>query len=264
MSLLSTLGVETLSRPGRDEAQLRVEFLGDIGRTHGSAPRLRVYRSADQDGGDATEFEASNACAAASFIFSEALGLALPLLAGDETMFALIRTVVRAAQADSPIVVTGETGTGKELLVRMIHGASLRAGGIFSVNCAALNDTVAANERRGIDGAASGGPGRLDALFAASGTTLFLDQVAELSPASQTWVLHALTRVADGAADGRSGARLVAATNRPLEPLVLSGEFRRELHDRLAVLTITIPPLRERRAEFLCSRIISCVLRHPG
>jgi DNA-binding NtrC family response regulator len=222
--------------------------------------------------------------AAASCVVSQAFGLSPPLLTADAAMFAVIRAAARAGQVDSPILVTGETGTGKELLVRLIHAASGRAGGMSSVNCAALNDPALGSRKidrsvdRGVDkdaisdaarGAAST-ENRLDELCVASDTTLFLDQVSELSSPSQTRVLRAILRAGDSQADIsqthgsrtgdfgagdhvvgnlRPGARLVSATNRPLGPMVLKGRFKRELYDRLAVLTLGVPPLRERRAD---------------
>lgn len=243
--LLSALGVELMGSAERRRATLRVEFAAGAARAGTAVQRVRLYRPGEDE---AVEFEAPNAYAATSAILSQALGLPSPLLTADENMFAVIRAAIRTAQADSPIVLTGETGTGKELLVRLIHAASGRTGGMFSVNCAALNDSLADDAANLAEGTQSGGAIGVDALFAASDTTVFLDQVAELSHASQTWVLHAIMRAAGTAAApaARSGARLVSATNRALEPLVAGGEFRRELYDRLAVLTIVLPPLRER------------------
>lgn len=238
--LLCALGVEVTGAAERRDASLRVEFVS------GTATRgVRLYRPGEEA---AVEFEAPNAYAATSAILSLALGLSSPLITAEEAMFAVIRAAVRTARTDSPIVLTGETGTGKELLVRLIHAASGRARGMFSVNCAALNDSLAVDAANLAASAPRGGAIGVDALCAAPDTTLFLDQVAELSHASQTWVLHALTRGAETTA-ARAGARLISATNRALEPLVAAGEFRRELYDRLAVMTIALPPLRERPAD---------------
>jgi len=244
--LLSALGVELTSAAEGQGATLRAEFIRGANAAH----RLRLYRA---DVGDALEFDVPNACAAASAILSHALNLPSPLLTADEGMFAVLRAAVRTARTDSPIVLTGETGTGKELLVRLIHAASGRAGGMFSVNCAALNDSLGEHAASLAEDVAGDGMIGVDALFAAPDTTLFLDQVAELTHVSQTWVLHAIMRAADQAAGPtvRGGARLISATNRALEPLVAAGEFRRELYDRLGVLTIALPPLRERPPDIL-------------
>jgi transcriptional regulator with GAF, ATPase, and Fis domain len=317
--LLSGLGIELLGPDDRERATIRVESVESFaaeGRTGVPMARLRIEhadgrsqeqseerskerpdepsvgddRSIDRsiDGcldNDAVEFEGPGCVwAAASCIVSQAFGLSPPLLTTDAAMFAVIRAAARAGQVDSPILVTGETGTGKELLVRLIHAASGRAGGMSSVNCAALNDPALGSRKidrsvdRGVDkdaisdaarGAAST-ENRLDELCVASDTTLFPDQVSELSSPSQTRVLRAILRAGDSQADIsqthgsrtgdfgagdhvvgnlRPGARLVSATNRPLGPMVLKGRFKRELYDRLAVLTLGVPPLRERRAD---------------
>jgi DNA-binding NtrC family response regulator len=245
--LLSALGIEATNSEERGGPTLLVEPIGPP-RAGAASQRVRLYRPGEDE---AQEFEARNEYAVASAILSHALGLSSPLLTADERMFGVIRAAVRTAQADSPIVLTGETGTGKELFVRMIHAASERNGGMFSVNCAALNDSLAADAKSLAARDASGGAIGVDALFAAHDTTLFLDQVTELSHASQSWVLHALIRAAETATTpaARPGARLISATNRALEPLVASEEFRHELYDRLAVLTFVLPPLRERPAD---------------
>ena len=87
----------------------------------------------------AIEFETSGVWSAASYALSRAFAIDPPLFTGDSAMFAVIRAAARAGQVDSPVLVTAETGTGKELLVRLIHAASGRLGGLYSVNCAALN-----------------------------------------------------------------------------------------------------------------------------
>jgi DNA-binding NtrC family response regulator len=313
--LLSGLGIELLGPDDRERATIRVESVESFaaeGRTGVPTARLRIERvggrsqersyerSIDDDRSvdrsienDAIEFEGPGCVwAAASCIVSHAFGLSPPLLTADAAMFAVIRAVARAGQVDSPILVTGETGTGKELLVRLIHAASGRAGGMASVNCAALNAPVLGSRRidRGVDKdaysdtarGAAGVENRLDELCAASDTTLFLDQVSELSPASQTRVLRAILRAGDSQTDDsqtydsqtgvfgaghhlsgkvRPGARLVAATNRALGPMVLKGRFKRELYDHLAVLTLGVPPLRERRADIglLAARFLRSV-----
>lgn len=302
--LLSGLGIELLAAADRERATIRVEsvdesvklFAAESG-TDAPSVRLRIERadgrsherpeqqsdelSDDQSDNNAIEFEGPGCVwAAASCVVSQAFGLSPPLLTADAAMFAVIRAAARAGQVDSPILVTGETGTGKELLVRLIHAASGRAGGMSSVNCAALNDPALGSRKidRGVykdaisDAArdAASTENRLDELCAASDTTLFLDQVSELSSASQTRVLRAILHAGDSLADIsqtydsqigdsatgnhelgklRPGARLVAATNRPLGPMVLKGRFKRELYDRLAVLTLGVPSLRERRAD---------------
>jgi transcriptional regulator of acetoin/glycerol metabolism len=295
--LLAGLGIELLAPSDRERATILVESiqpLGADGRPGFSTGRLRVARAS----GDALEaitnstieFEGPGAVwAAASCIVSQAFGLSPPLLTADAAMFAVIRAATRAGQVDSPILVTGETGTGKELLVRLIHAASGRSGGMSSVNCAALNDGAFKHlpgDAAARDAAVA--QNRLAELCLAADTTLLLDQVSELSPASQTRLLHAILQADDfatgasmvsdfrageagdsrngGSINGdseagatmngdfevgkvRRGARLVSATNQPLGKMVLNGRFKRELYDQLAVLTLAVPPLRERRAD---------------
>ncbi len=167
--LLSGLGIELLAPGDRERATIRVEALVTDGPAGLSTERLRIDRvgggahdaqdsqgtpdtqdthdtQETQEKKDAIEFEGPGVWAAASYVVSQAFGLAPPLLTTDAAMFALIRAATRAGQADSPILVTGETGTGKELLVRLIHAASGRTGGMSSVNCAALNDAALLSE----------------------------------------------------------------------------------------------------------------------
>jgi hypothetical protein len=272
-SLLAGFGLELLEAGDRERATVRVELAATDagvsagrlrvervgGLAHGKGLRdLRDARNPDSRNPDeATEFEGAGVWVAASCVVSHVFGLSPPLLTADPAMFAVVRP--RAGEVDSPILVTGETGTGKELLVHLIHAASRRTGGLVSVNCPALNGTILANPLREAESEAPGREassdgGRLNELCATAGATLFLDQVSELSRATQTRVLHAIVhagdaQAADSAGQPRTGARLVSATNRALAPMLLGGEFKRELYDRLAVLTLTVPPLRERRAD---------------
>ncbi len=253
--LLSGLGIELLAAPDRERATIRVEPVTAESRAGVSTGRLRIESvggaANDTHAANATiEFEESGLWAAASYVVSRAFGLSPPLLTADAAMFAVIRAAARAGQVDSPILVTGETGTGKELVVRLLHAAGGRTGGMSSVNCAALNDAVLADAPGEATHGAHIDENRLDELCAAADATLFLDQVSELSPAAQTRALHAILQAGDcEAGEVRPGARLVSATNRPLRPMVLKGEFKRELYDRIAVLTLGVPPLRERRAD---------------
>jgi transcriptional regulator of acetoin/glycerol metabolism len=188
--LLSGLGIELLAAHDRKHATIRIESLAGPDSASSFSGGLRIERGEDGAEG-AIEFEGPNVWAAASCIVSQAFGLFPPLLTADVKMFAVIRAAARAAQVGSPILVTGETGTGKELLVRLIHAASGRAGRMFSINCAALNDTTVADAFDGAGRGSAVGEHRLEELCAASDITLFLDQVSELSPVAQTRVLYA-------------------------------------------------------------------------
>jgi DNA-binding NtrC family response regulator len=150
----------------------------------------------------------------------------------------------------------GETGVGKEVLAEVVHRRSPRHGAPFlRLNCAALSETLLESELFGHEkgaftGAAQAKPGLLET---ADGGTVFLDEIGELSAAMQVKLLRVLedrkvTRV--GALAARSiDVRFVAATNRDLEAEVQRGAFRQDLFFRLSGITLTIPPLRERRAE---------------
>jgi TyrR family helix-turn-helix protein len=174
-----------------------------------------------------------------------------------------MRRVVQLAQAvaasDAPILICGETGTGKELLARAIHNASRYGQGRFvPVNCAAIPDALLESELFGYaDGAFTGAKrGGHPGLFeVADGGTLFLDEIGEMNLAVQAKLLRAL---ADGEVRrvGSTQARhvrtrVLAATNRDLPALVQSGRFREDLYYRLNVIPITIPPLRDRREDVL-------------
>ena len=159
----------------------------------------------------------------------------------------------RVAPTRSTVLVTGETGTGKELIAGLIHEASTRAlGPLVKVNCAALPETLLESELFGHErGAFTGADRRRIGRFEeASGGTLFLDEVGDLSAATQSKLLRVLQdqefHRLGGARTLRTDARLLAATNVDLEARVASGEFRDDLYFRLNVIRVHLPPLRER------------------
>jgi len=165
----------------------------------------------------------------------------------------VFRTVGRVAPTSATILITGESGTGKELVARTVHQQSDRGDAPFvPVNCAAIPDTLLEAELFGHErGAFTGAVGRSEGRFGrAHGGTLFLDEVGEMSLALQAKLL----RVLDTGEVERLGsrevtrvdARIVAATNRDLEARVEKGRFREDLLFRLAVVEVTLPPLRER------------------
>jgi len=160
---------------------------------------------------------------------------------------------LQVAASDANILVLGESGTGKELIARLLHRHSPRRGKAFiSLNCATLADNLLESQlfghiRGAFTGAISNQKGLLDE---ADGGTLLLDEVAEMSPAVQAKLLRVIQErdyLPVGATRPRSAdVRLVAATNKDLHREVASGRFREDLYYRLNVITLDLPPLRER------------------
>jgi two-component system response regulator HydG len=184
--------------------------------------------------------------------------------AGDEIIGAsdALRSVTdlarRVAPTRSTVLLTGETGTGKELVAGLIHRASPRASGPFvKVNCAALPETLLeselfGHERGAFTGADRRRPGRFEE---ASGGTLLLDEIGDVSGAIQAKLLRVLQdqefHRLGGSQTLRTDARIVAVTNSDLEDRVAEGSFREDLYFRLNVIRIHVPPLRERPEDLL-------------
>ncbi|MGH9900833.1 MAG: sigma 54-interacting transcriptional regulator, partial [Pyrinomonadaceae bacterium] len=167
----------------------------------------------------------------------------------------LLRDANSIAGATSPVLITGETGTGKELLARLIHAGSGRAGQFVTVNCAALNDTLFESQLFGhkkgsFTDAVDDYPG---AARAAAGGTLFLDEIAELSHANQGKLLRLIDQgeihCVGAPLPERVDLRIIAATNSSLIEMVAKGRFREDLYYRLETFHLDVPPLRERRAD---------------
>ena len=164
-----------------------------------------------------------------------------------------LERVARVAATDATVLITGETGTGKELIARAIHAASPRAKQpLIKVNCAVLPDGLVASELFGHErGAFTGAIERRRGRFelAARGT-IFLDEIGELPPATQVALLRVLQEGEFERVGGnetlQTDARVVAATNRNLDDAVRAGKFRSDLLFRLNVFPITVPPLRDR------------------
>jgi two-component system response regulator HydG len=164
-----------------------------------------------------------------------------------------LRLAETVADSDSTVLVTGESGTGKEVVARWIHERSSRAAaGFASINCGALPESLLESELFGhVKGSFTGAVKDKQGLFAAaSGGTFFLDEIGETTPATQVKLLRVLQQrevIPVGATEPVAfAARLGAATNRDLEEEVRRGGFRGDLYYRLNVITVHLPPLRDR------------------
>jgi Nif-specific regulatory protein len=168
----------------------------------------------------------------------------------------VLRLIARAAPADTTVLIEGESGTGKELVARAIHNNSRRSGKPFiAINCATLNENLLESELFGHEkGAFTGAmiqkPGKLEI---AKGGTLFLDEIGEMAHSIQAKLLRVLQEREFERVGGTrriaADIRVIAATNRELQQAVRAGSFRQDLFFRLNVITISMPPLRERRED---------------
>jgi DNA-binding NtrC family response regulator len=199
-------------------------------------------------------------------------GEVFPCLVGDAQAFRnVVARLPMVARADAPVLVTGETGTGKELVARAIHQLGPRASRPFvAVNCGALLDTLLESELFGHErGAFTDAHARRQGLIAsAAGGTVLLDDAETLTVRAQVALLRVLQertfRPVGSSSEQRVDVRFVAATNVRLERLVGTGEFRADLYYRLCVFTMALPPLRERREDILPLAIHFARKHWPG
>jgi DNA-binding NtrC family response regulator len=178
------------------------------------------------------------------------------LVASSAEMAQVLDLVERVAPTDATVLIRGESGTGKEIIAKALHQASNRAGGRFvAINCGALPEALLESEIFGhVKGAFTGAGANKKGLFEeAHGGTLFLDEIGEMTSGLQVKLLRALqsgeVRPVGSTQFITVDARVVAATNRDLEPMIRQGLFREDLFYRLNVIPIVLPPLRERRED---------------
>ncbi|KAB2891242.1 MAG: FHA domain-containing protein, partial [Kofleriaceae bacterium] len=230
-------------------------------------PGVRVgHASCPSDGADIDQLLASAASAAAGAALGQTTHNAISyqtvtigsqrIIIADPAVYRLYALIERLARASLPVLVHGETGTGKELAATAIHARSPRRNRpMISLNCAAIAETLIESELFGHEkGAFSGASAtKVGYIEAADGSTLFLDEIGELTLAAQAKLLRVLetrrfTRVGE-TRERESDVRIVAATHRDLEADVESGRFRQDLYFRLCGAVLHVPPLRERPRE---------------
>jgi DNA-binding NtrC family response regulator len=178
------------------------------------------------------------------------------LIGSSSAMASVYSLIEKVAPSDVNVLLTGESGTGKEMVAREIHSRSRNPSGPFvSVNCAAMPGELIESELFGHEkGAFTGAAGRRVGKFeAANGGTLFLDEIGDMSLSTQAKVLRAIeekTFQRLGSNETLStDARIISATNKPLESEVESSRFREDLYYRLCVVRVSLPPLRERKSD---------------
>lgn len=176
------------------------------------------------------------------------------VIARSPAMQRLFQQIAQVADSDATILLTGETGTGKEVLARVLHANSRRSKGPFvALNCAAINETLLESELFGhIRGAFTSAMAAKRGLFqSANSGTLFLDEIAEMSLPMQVKLLRAVQEreVREVGADyaTKVDVRIITATNKDLSEAVKAGTFRHDLYYRVSVVPLAIPPLRERK-----------------
>jgi DNA-binding NtrC family response regulator len=176
------------------------------------------------------------------------------IITENEAMGRMLDTALKAAAADCSVLITGESGTGKDLLARFIHENSRRHRGPFmAINCGVFNEELLANELFGHEKGAYTGAlsSKTGIIETTAGGTLFLDEVTEMSPSMQVKLLRAIQerqvmRVG-GTQSIEVDVRFIAATNRNIKEAIASGLFRSDLYYRLNVVSLEIPSLKERR-----------------
>src|SRR5712672_112143 len=195
------------------------------------------------------------------------------IISASPKMDAVKKMILKVARSSSTVLIRGESGTGKELIARAIHNQSPRSSEMFqAVNCAAINENLLESELFGHEkGSFTGAHVDKKGLFeVADRGTLFLDEIAELDVSMQAKLLRALqerrVRRVGGTYEIPVDVRVIAATNRDLRAMVADGRFRDDLYYRINVLSVDVPPLRERREDIqvLISSFLKKHTRNPS
>src|ERR687896_1632283 len=180
----------------------------------------------------------------------------IEIISASPKMESVKKMILKVARSNSTVLIRGESGTGKELIARAVHNQSPRATEMFqAVNCAAINENLLESELFGHEkGSFTGAHAEKKGLFEiADRGTLFLDEIGELDVSMQAKLLRALQerkiRRVGGTHELGVDVRVIAATNRDLRAMVSDGRFRDELYYRINVLSVDVPPLRERRED---------------
>jgi two-component system NtrC family response regulator len=175
------------------------------------------------------------------------------LIATDESMLKVCRMVEKIAPAEVTVLIAGESGTGKELLARALHTQSGRKGKFVAINCAAIPEQLLESELFGYEKGAYTGAVKqtIGKVEVADGGTLFLDEIGDMPLALQSKLLRFLQNRVIERIGGRQeipvNVRVVSATNKDLQTLIANQQFRQDLYYRIGEVTITVPPLRDRR-----------------
>ncbi len=195
------------------------------------------------------------------------------LVGRDRKMRELFQLITNVGDSEATVLIQGESGTGKELVARAVHTASGRAQGPFvQVNCSALSENLLESELFGhVRGAYTGATGDRQGRFEeAHGGTIFLDEIGDVSPVVQVKLLRVLQeRTIERVGDNRSipvDVRIVSATNRDLDTLLATGRMRQDFYYRIKVVSLNIPPLRDRTDDIplLVSHFVNAIARREG
>jgi len=195
------------------------------------------------------------------------------LIGRDTKMQELFELITDVGPSEASVLIQGESGTGKELVARAVHDASPRSTGPFvQVNCSALSENLLESELFGhVRGAYTGAVGDRQGRFEeAHGGTIFLDEIGDVSPVVQVKLLRVLQeRTVERVGDNKSipvDVRIVSATNRDLKNLIASGQIREDFYYRIKVVSLVIPPLRDRTDDIplLVTHFVKAIVRRDG